>query len=276
MSSSPMPSPMAASHETVYLCAGDSITEGIYGESYVERLAQALHRGQAGLHGAVVNAGRGGDTVKSLLARIDEPLQRYQPEWVILAIGGNDVWLPWLSSHSLGWRLWFLYRRIKWGQAPTADLDQFAAAYRALIDRCQTLAGAQVVVCTVSPMGEQLSSPLNRHLARLNGVIKHVAVDCEVPVADVWQAFVEQLALLLHPSSYAAREWLFVMMDRGRIRNTSPDEISRRRHLSLTFDGTHLNSRGADLWAATILKALAWAQKEPAHGDLAPRPIGPQ
>jgi hypothetical protein len=36
--------------------------------------------------------------------------------------------------------------------------------------------------------------------------------------------------------------------------------VAQRRRLHLTFDGIHLNSRGADLWAETVLRALAQAQ----------------
>jgi lysophospholipase L1-like esterase len=259
---------MASSPTSVYLFAGDSLTEGIYGESYVERVARALYRGEAGLYGDVVNAGRGGDTARSLLARIDGPLQHYRPEWVVLATGCNDVWLPWLSSHSAGWWLWLLYRRLRWNQVPSRDLDEFAATYRALIDRCQTLVGASVLACTVSPIGEQLSSPVNRRLARLNGAIKDVAVDCQVPVADIWQAFVEQIAPLRHPSNYVAGEWLFAWLDRKRLQGKSPDEVSRRRRLCFTFDGIHLNSSGADLWAQTILGALARMQRQPVAVEL--------
>jgi lysophospholipase L1-like esterase len=251
MASSPMP---------IYLFAGDSLTEGVYGESYVECVAQVLERGRSSLGGKVVNAGRGCDTVKSLLARIEEPLDQVRPQWVILAVGGNDVWLPWLASHSLVWWLWLLYRRIRLGQKPTTDLDRFASAYRALIDRSRQF-DARVLACTTTPVGERLSSPVNRQLARLNGVIKHVAVDCQVPVADVWQAFVQELAVLSRPSRYVPGEWLFHWQDRQRLRTTSPDEIARRRRLHLTFDGIHLNSRGAELWAQTILSALARIQE---------------
>lgn len=250
---------MMTSRVTLYLFAGDSLTAGAYGESYVERAARSLYKGDYGLTGEAVNAGLSGDTVASLLRRIDRPLRRYQPHWTILSVGGNDVWFPWLSEHSLGWWLWAQYRRLRAGQTPVTDLDQFASAYRALIDRARQMR-SRVMACTVSPLGESLSSPVNRRLARINGVIKHVAAECEVPVADIWQSFVEQLAALPERSGYLPGEWLFVLSDRHRLNRVHPDEVAQRRHLYLTFDGIHLNSRGADLWADTVLRALAQAQ----------------
>ena len=247
---------MASSRMSVYLFAGDSLTEGVYGENYVERIAKALYQGQYGLRGEAINAGRGGDTVSSLLSRIDRPLHRYLPHWLVLAVGCNDVWLPWLASHSAGWWLWLQYHNLRFGQKPTTDLDQFAAAYRALIDKAGQV-DARVLACTIAPLGEKLSSPINRRAARLNGVIKHVAAASQVPVADIWQASVEQLALLPSRSGYLPGEWLFAWSDRRRMRKSRPDDVAERRRLYLTFDGIHLNSRGADLWAETILRALA-------------------
>lgn len=246
---------MNPSPKSVYLFAGDSLTEGLQGESYLERVGRALvqRRGSAA---QVVNAGRSGDTINSLLARIDEPLQRYRPDWVVLAVGINDVWLPWLAERSFGWWLGLQARRLRGEPPPTRDLDQAASLYRTLIDRVQQ-SGARPLVCTCSPLGEQINSPLNQQLARLNGVIQRAAVDSSAPVADVWQAFVEPLALVEKPSRYLPGEWLFVWLDRRRLRETPPDEISRRRHLLLTYDGLHLNSRGADLWAHTVLHVLA-------------------
>jgi lysophospholipase L1-like esterase len=243
----------------ITLCAGDSLTEGAYGESYVARLAGALESGESGLRGRVVNAGRGADTLQALLGRIREPLRRHRPATVVLAIGINDIWLPWLASHSLIWHVWLLRRRFRDHQVPTTDLDQFAALYRSLIGLVRDEGVSTVVACTTSCCGERLSTPANRQLARLNGVIKQAAGDCQVPVADVWQAFVDELAPIELASGYVAGEWIFAAMDRRRLQTSSADEISSRRRLHLTFDGIHLNSRGADLWARTILDTLASA-----------------
>ncbi len=250
---------MESSRVSVYLFAGDGLTQGSVGESYVERVGKALHGGQAGLRGEVVNAGQSGDTISSLVRRIDRPLRRYQPSWVILAVGSNDIWYRWLSSHSVGWWLVLQYRRLRYEQAAVTDLDEFAAAYRTLIDKARQV-GSSVMACTVTPVGEQLSTPVNRRVARLNGMIKHAAADLEVPVADVWQAFVEELAVQPSRSSYVPSEWLFVWAQRRRVERSSPDELAERRRLHLTSDGIHLNSRGAALWAQTVLRALTQAQ----------------
>jgi lysophospholipase L1-like esterase len=241
---------------TIYLFAGDSVTEGRLGESWVGLIAQALFRGAGGVSGQAINAGVAGETLASLLARIEEPLNEYRPDWVVLAIGANDVWYPWLGRRSLGWWLALLYRRLFRGQRPTADLDQFRGLYRQLIDHCQD-SGAHVLLCTVGPLGENLALPPNRHLASLNGVIKQIGHDCGIPVADVWQAVVEELATSPKPSRYLAGEWLWQLLDRVRIRSNSPDALSRRRHLLITFDGLHPNSRGAALWARVVWSALA-------------------
>jgi hypothetical protein len=114
----------------LFLFAGDDRAGELHGESYVERLRAVLFQGWGGLAGEVVHAGHSGETVRSLLARIDTPLRKYRPHRVILSVGANDVWLPWLCAWGPLWRIRSLVRRIQYGQAPTRDLDGFAAAYR--------------------------------------------------------------------------------------------------------------------------------------------------
>lgn len=267
---------------SVYLFAGDSLVEGAYGESYVEGVFEALAAKNPESEPKVINAGRSGDTVSALEGRLDHLLQEYRPDWVVLAVGINDVWWPWLAGHSLGWRIGLAIRSLRTGQRATPDLDQFAAAYRSLIDRCRR-AGARVLACTVGPIGEQISLPLNQQVARLNGVIKHVVAEQQVPLADVWQASVEKLSALPRGSGYFSGEWLFAWMDRRRYAATGPEAMAQRRGLHLTFDGVHLTARGAALWSRTIVDALERAEGAetrtspvvPAHVELARWNQGP-
>lgn len=240
----------------LFLVAGDDRTVGLHGESYVRRLGEALYPGWEGLAGEVLNAGYKGDTASSLLARIDGPLNKYRPQRVILSVGANDLWWPWLSAWGPIWWARGLYRRMRYGFSPTVDLDRLAAAYRSLIDRAQEVAGAGVVICTVAPLGERLASPLNLQVARLNGIIKHVAVDRGAVVADVWQAFVEVLSLAPRQSGRLPRWQWSLALDRRLMERMQAQRLSQRRRLSLTVDGIHLNACGADLWAVTVLQAL--------------------
>ena len=247
---------MSRSETTVYLFAGDSLTEGACGESYVDRVRRGLSARLDAQECVTLNAGRGGDTVRSLLARIEDPLRDAHPGCVVLAIGTNDVWFRWLGEHSVGWWLWLRVDVLRTGQIPTRNLDRFGALYRELIDRSRAVSDAQIVACTIGPIGETLSSPLNRQAARLNGVIQQVALERHVPVADIWQAFVEHLSVASRPSAHLPRSWWSSAWDQRCLRRMSPDELARRRRLQLTYDGIHLNSRGADLWAATLLRVL--------------------
>jgi lysophospholipase L1-like esterase len=247
---------MSLSRSTLVLFAGDSLTEGTHGESFVARVGQELAERNGELAPGLVNAGRDGETVRSLLARIEGLVREVEPQYLVLAVGTNDAWFHWLGLQSLGWWLFLRTRAVRMGQGATADLDGFAACYRALIDRSRTACGAEVLACTISPVGEVLTSPLNRHVARLNGVIKRVAAERRVAIADVWQEFVEQLAREPRPSGHLPKAWWSRAWDRRRLRSMTPDQLARRRRLRLTFDGIHLNSRGAGLWAAAILHAL--------------------
>lgn len=73
------------------LVLGDSLSAG-YGiqlsQSWVSLLQQRLQ--EAGFPHQVVNASISGDTTRGGLARLPTALERYEPDIVILVLGGND------------------------------------------------------------------------------------------------------------------------------------------------------------------------------------------
>lgn len=74
------------------LAFGDSITAG-YGLSRQEalpvKLQEKLHA--AGLPVTVINAGVSGDTTAGGVTRLEWTLKRTNPDYVIVALGGNDL-----------------------------------------------------------------------------------------------------------------------------------------------------------------------------------------
>lgn len=71
------------------LCAGDSITAGTVGASYVNMLRESLP------HADIVNAGVNGETLTHILTRLQQLLQKDAAfDYVVLQGGYNDILLP--------------------------------------------------------------------------------------------------------------------------------------------------------------------------------------
>ena len=78
--------------DSTILVFGDSLSAG-YGigvdNSWVSLLQARL--GSLGYEHRVVNASISGETTEGAVARIDQALQRFQPELIILELGANDA-----------------------------------------------------------------------------------------------------------------------------------------------------------------------------------------
>ena len=69
------------------VCFGDSLTScGGQGGRYSDMLQVSLPECE------VVNSGVGGDTLGGGLARLNESVLKWQPDWVIVELGPNDYW----------------------------------------------------------------------------------------------------------------------------------------------------------------------------------------
>lgn len=83
----------APPEKKVILAFGDSLTAG-YGLDRADALPVYLQRGleKAGYDGvSIVNAGVSGDTTAGGVTRLAWTLKRQNPDYVILALGGNDM-----------------------------------------------------------------------------------------------------------------------------------------------------------------------------------------
>ena len=192
---------------------GDSITQaGVEPKGYVTLIREDLKARHADLGIEVIGAGISGNKVPDLQKRLDKDVLAKKPTVVVIYIGINDVW------H---------------GEANAANgtsKAKFEAGLRAIIEKIQT-AGARVVVCTPSVIGEKGNgaNALDKQLDEYSDISRKVAKDTKSGLCDLRQAFVDHL----------------------KEKNKADKEAG-----ILTSDRVHLNDAGNRFVADTMLKAL--------------------
>jgi lysophospholipase L1-like esterase len=223
-------------------CFGDSLTEGTPGVSFFEALEAMLPEDK------LVNYGKGGDTVISLYRRMAR--HRADDGWdlVVLWVGVNDV----LAKLSLGHAT--LKRLMR--QPRSSDHAEFADYYHRTLKLLWSEAGR---VLAVSPLlvGEDLANPWNRELGRLCEVIASVSASFDaVQYVDLRTCLSERLPKEC-ASDYLPRSVASIARDALVLRTPAQvDAVSSRRGLSLTLDGVHLNSTGAEAVAGALFRAI--------------------
>jgi lysophospholipase L1-like esterase len=223
-------------------CYGDSLTRGFPGVSYIQRM-----RRMAPEH-TILNYGRGGDTVLSLLYRIDRRDLVRPVDAAVLWVGVNDVLLRLSPLGSLS-------RRIM-GQSPAQNEDVFRCCYAALLTLIAPHTPRLIAVLPLC-IGEDLHNPWNQTLAGLGAIVKEEA-----------ERFANTHILDLRPAAagilrgkpvapYKPKDLLHMILDLFTLTtDAAVDRAAAKRGLHLTLDGVHLNTTGARLAATHILAAL--------------------
>ncbi|MBI3987791.1 MAG: SGNH/GDSL hydrolase family protein [Lentisphaerae bacterium] len=143
----------------IYLAMGDSITEGYgvdnYAETYVPRLSAMLEK-------TVVNQGQTGEMSDSGAARVNGVLQRYQPGYLLILYGANDV----IHMRSVGFTL--------------SNLRSMIAA----ANNNKTIP----VIATLTPVFGSHAA-FQSGVVRLNEQIRILADELDVPLVDLDVAF---------------------------------------------------------------------------------------
>jgi lysophospholipase L1-like esterase len=207
---------------------GDSITQGGAGAGgYCRLIAEAIEKQRPELGVKIVYAGISGHRVPNLQERLDRDVLSKKPTIVFIYIGINDVW------HSTSGR--------------GTPKDQFDAGLRDLIAK-MTAAGAKVVLCTPSTIGEKTdgSNQLDTMLEEYSAISRKVAADTGTTLCDLRKAFLDYL------------------------KEHNPENKERG---ILTGDGVHLNAAGNQFVAAQAAPAIAAALKK--KPDAAPVSAAP-
>lgn len=193
---------------------GDSITQGGDGhdKGYVRLIRKTLAEKHPDLGIEVIGAGISGNKVPNLQQRLDRDVIAKKPTLVVIYIGINDVWHGEKDPAR--------------GTLPEA----FKAGLKDVVQRCQE-AGAQVVLCTPSVIGEKNdgTNNLDQRLDEYSEISRGVAQELKLPLCDLRKAFVDYL------------------------KEHNADNNARG---VLTGDGVHLNDAGNQFVADTMLKVI--------------------
>lgn len=228
---------------------GDSLTEGIPGASYFDRLRDQLPEHQ------LMNYGKGGDTVISLYSRLRKLPPDSFFDIALLWVGVNDIFVHVSRTYPFLKRI----RRQPWAK----DIEDFKNSYEILIyyltRRCRRL-------ITVTPLfiGEDPDSSWNRDLDELASVIEALSrgksgVHC-LNLRRMFHPYLEGKSL----SSFEHRPVLQSIQNALNIKKSSADSSSTGPW-HFTIDGVHLNADGADLVAEIFLKAIRSFLNEPSR-----------
>lgn len=190
---------------------GDSITEqGVKPRGYVTLIRN--HFRSAGSDVQIIGAGLSGNRVPDLIRRVDKDVLAQKPTIVIIYVGINDVWhFSMKNLHG-------------------TPKDEFRKGLRELTRKVRE-AGAQVVLCTPSVIGERRKgeNPLDAMLEEYSEITRSVAEEQEAALCDLRQVF------LRYESTY------------------NSDNVE---YGLLTYDGVHLTDEGNRLVADEFIKLL--------------------
>jgi lysophospholipase L1-like esterase len=190
---------------------GDSITEaGVGPKGYVTLIRNTLAEKHKDLGVEVIGAGISGNKVPDLQKRLDKDVLARKPTLVVIYIGINDVW------HS------------QMKPPRGTPKDQYEAGLKEIIGKVKD-AGARVVLCTPTVIGEKKSNELDAQLDEYADVSRKVAKETGVQLCDLRKAFREHL------------------------KTHNPGDKEKG---VLTGDRVHLNDAGNQLVAEKILEVI--------------------
>ena len=156
---------------------GDSITQ--YGNGpcgYVNLVMKGLET--VGVKADKIPAGIGGNKSNDMLARLDNDVLRYKPQWMTFSCGVNDVWHEYIIGKGKG-----------------VSLPDYKKNVCTIFDKCDA-AGVKVIVLTATMIGEKEEDEKNVALEPYNEFLRAEAAKRGYPLADLNKAEREGLKKL--------------------------------------------------------------------------------
>lgn len=226
-------------------CLGDSITKGTVSYQWVAQLSDEMKAFD------FVNLGKNGDLAYNAHLRINE-VTDLQPDFVIILLGTNDVNATMTPAN--------IKRYLKSKQLPQIPTKEW---YVAMLDKIVTnikkTTSAEITLCTLPVLGEDLAEESNRKVRSYNDEIKGIAQKHNVAIIDLHKELSGYLTQLTPYKQVAYQKNLFMMgkaIARRFVLRQNWNTISGAHGLHLTTDTIHLNETGGRILAALVREYL--------------------
>lgn len=234
---------MKNANKHIVVCLGASMVRGQVSYNFVNLLDQRM--AEDGFQ--FINAGVAGDQAYNVLMRLDSVID-YQPDFVIILVGTNDVTATLGSTLA---RISRLTRRFP--QPPSAEFYKYNMLR--IINTLKERTSAKIALVSLPVLGEDLESMPNHLIKDYNAMLKDIADEEQVSYLAVYELQEEYLREVQRDSGrpYESGGMLSIKaLARHYLLRQSFDEISRKHHFVLLTDGIHMNSRGATFIADEI------------------------
>lgn len=205
----------------------------------------------------LVNQAKNGETFNVIAGRLLELLQKdHSFDAIVLEGGSNDILLPHFKERR--GLFGFAYNiQINKGFYPLTSEKEFDSKLRETISQIKEKHGGILILTTIGCISENLQDILNEKRKSYNKRIRQVAKDENIFLADCALEY-EKILGQITPNKYCLDSFISAsFLDRiiSQFKN-EPAFLSRKRNLTLTIDGVHLNMDGALIYKKNISKKL--------------------
>jgi len=245
--------------ETLVACLGDSHTHGRVGADWVKKLRMRM-----GMEGWLfINAGHNGDVAWNVAQRL-EPVIACDPDYAIVLVGSNDVMAACHPDDAAEY--------VKSGGLPQApDIGWYEGQLREIVRRLKEGTHAEVILCTIPPLGEAKQGEVDGILAAHNAVVGMIGRTEKLDVLPVHRLLSSEIrdgGPVYVPGD--RRGPMLRAIARRYLRGRTWDEAGAEGGYSLLTDGVHLGERAAGLLSAMFERHL---RDRPAKKSAPPPPF---
>lgn len=250
-------------HKPILICLGDSITQGKCSSNWVSKLSNLMQEKQP--LEILNNAQNSITTYTVLQERVDWTLA-CDPDFCVLLIGSND-------AHALVNPGWNRIEQSCWGLTGPITEATVEANFRGIVDKLlHSKPDLKVAICTIPPLGEDLTAVWNREGAdKVNSIIRKVVGEAtkkfhdRLTLLDVHGALTSKIRRADQSSGSSMSMLLYHMAWQGYGRHVFGLEwntMSSWLGNAVLIDAIHLNDTGGSILSSLVADWLVQQQQK--------------